>query len=523
MSGYDFPTSAAERYDRALKRGRALSPVPPGCPEPLPTTAWPQENVVLLERYRAWLVEGGATRQVIDHHRLPAAGHALGLALKPHEQLDLEADLAKALAYVEAKGVSASTIQNCRHSLDWFRRFLRRERGLPEPPEDAAYGNAARYREGLPAWLLEQMEKYLQVRRASWRPARLAVSTYQFWQKYTRVWHWLYQEHAIEALTDIQRIHLYAYIDAMLAQGYAVSSVNQDLYAFQAFLRFLQQRGYAVTAGLLSVRGLKQPDRLPRFLTDWQVRLVRDDLAERAAVARTPGRIRDSCLDLAAFYLLWQGGLRVCELEDLTLGDLYLQERRIIIRRGKGMKDRTVYLTATAATALEAYLEVRGPGTSDHVFLYRHKQMSKDLARCRMKAAGSRTGVKVTPHMLRHTFGTQLVNAGCRITTIQSLLGHRRLNSTMVYARVHDQTVANDYYAAMAVIEQQLECLASADARHNGNGSAFPELLALLDVLKVDGDQQALVDEIRRSLLALTGADEQSADHSLPLSSMAPP
>jgi len=91
------------------------------------------------------------------------------------------------------------------------------------------------------------------------------------------------------------------------------------------------------------------------------------------------------------------------------------------------------------------------------VFLYRHRQLSKDIVRCRMKAAGKRTGVKVTPHMLRHTFGTQLVNAACPITTIQSLLGHRRLNSTMVYARVHDQTVADDYYAAMDIIEGQME------------------------------------------------------------------
>ena len=77
----------------------------------------------------------------------------------------------------------------------------------------------------------------------------------------------------------------------------------------------------------------------------------------------------------------------------------------------------------------------------------------------------------------------------------------------MVYARVHDQTVANDYYAAMAAIEQQLDCLAPADERQNGNGSVFPELLALVDALKVDANQQVLVDEIRIGLLALAWAN----------------
>ena len=516
MSGYDFPTSAAERYDRALERGRALSPVPDGCPEPQPTSAWPAQNVALLERYRAWLVEGGATRAVIDHLRLPAAGHVLGLALKPHELLDLDADLEAALAYVEAKRVSAATIQNSRHSLEWFRRFLRRERELPEPPETAAYGNAERYREGLPAWLLAQMERFLQARQVNWRHSRLAVSTYQFWQKHTRVWRWLFQEQEIEALAEIERRHLYAYMDERLAQGYAASSVNQDLYAFQAMLRFLQQRGQAVPPALLTMRGLKQPDSLPRFLTDGQVHLLREDLHRRAETAATEAAIRDRRLDLAAFYLLWQGGMRVCEVEDLALADLHLEERRLLVRRSKGLKDRTVYLTEAAAAALEAYLEVRGPGEGDYVFLYRHKQLSKDVIRCRMKAAGKRTGVKVTPHMLRHTFGTQLVNAACPITTIQALLGHRRLNSTMVYARVHDQTVADDYYAAMTVIEQGLQSYLPVTGEQSTNGSGLAsgadcELLALVNVLEEDmpdESQRAVVSELREGILALLAQAE---------------
>jgi hypothetical protein len=96
-------------------------------------------------------------------------------------------------------------------------------------------------------------------------------------------------------------------------------------------------------------------------------------------------------------------------------------------------------------------------GPTDHVFLYRNRALCKDLIPARVKAAGKRVGVKATPHRLRHTYGTQLVNAGCRITSIQKLLGHKRLNSTMVYARVHDHTVAEDYYAAMAKIEKRLD------------------------------------------------------------------
>jgi len=65
-------------------------------------------------------------------------------------------------------------------------------------------------------------------------------------------------------------------------------------------------------------------------------------------------------------------------------------------------------------------------------------------------------GVKVYPHRLRHTCGTQLLNAGFRVTSIRKFLGHKRLNSTMIYARVHDRTVVEDYYAVMERIKQGL-------------------------------------------------------------------
>jgi site-specific recombinase XerD len=100
---------------------------------------------------------------------------------------------------------------------------------------------------------------------------------------------------------------------------------------------------------------------------------------------------------------------------------------------------------------------VRGDGSGDHVFLYRNAPLSKDLIRSRLKTIGKRVGVKVYPHRLRHTTATQLLNAGCRITSIQAFLGHKKLNTTLIYARAYDQTVAEDYFAAMSRVEQRME------------------------------------------------------------------
>jgi len=99
-------------------------------------------------------------------------------------------------------------------------------------------------------------------------------------------------------------------------------------------------------------------------------------------------------------------------VEEQRLEDLDLSGRKLSVRNGKGMKDRTVYMGDATVHALDGYLVVRRPGTSDHVFLYRHQALKKDLVHARIRDAGKRVGVKVYPHRLRHTTATQLLNAG---------------------------------------------------------------------------------------------------------------
>jgi hypothetical protein len=113
---------------------------------------------------------------------------------------------------------------------------------------------------------------------------------------------------------------------------------------------------------------------------------------------------------------------------------------------------------------------------TDHVFLYRNQPLSKDLVRGRIKAAGLRVGVKVYPHCLCHTCATQLLNAGCRVTSLQKFLGHKTLKATMVYAKVHAHTVADDYFAAMEVVEQRLDVSASDEASPLNPRGAPPEV-----------------------------------------------
>jgi site-specific recombinase XerD len=463
MSPIQKATNAAERYDVVRRRSRD-GRLPPGYPTPRPTADWPPENVTLLERYREWLLSGGASEKQTYYLYVPMAGNALGLNLKPHPEIDVDTDLEKALEYVKAKRLSAEWTDMCRNALDKFRHFLRQERGLPEAPPPLP--DLSRQQAGLPDWLVEQLTRYQHLMQRNWRPARLAAQIRRFWSSHSRLWRWLVEKHGIVRLADLRRKHLLDYMDHRLAAGYAVSGINSDLRVFQAFLRFLQDQEFEVPQALFRIPTLKPPDSLPKFLTDEQVCLLRDEMEAQVARADTPAQERDALLDRAAFYLLWQGGLRLGELKELKLEDLDLPNRKLMVRKGKGLSDRAVYLTDTAVAAVRDYLPLRGMGPTDHLFLYRNEPLSKDLVRGRLQAAGERVGVKVYPHRLRHTCGTQLLNAGCRVTSIQKFLGHKRLNSTMIYARVHDHTVAEDYYSAMERIEQRLDVGTPPELNH---------------------------------------------------------
>jgi site-specific recombinase XerD len=458
-AGVNMPTpkafTLAEKYDRSLRYARGKH-APAGQKKPLPTCHWHKDNIELLERYEQWLLGGGVSELVTRNYHIPMAGHVFGLTLKHHSELDLENDLMCALEYVKSKGVGTAWLKNCRLALIKFRRFLRLERGLGEENHETPF-DSVRVTTGLPDWLVSELERYQHLQQRNWRAVRLQNSIRRFWSGYLRVFRFFVEQHNFQKLADLKRKHVMEYIDLRLASGHSASGVNGELRYLHTFLLFLQEEGYAVPNSILRIPGLKQPEPLPKYLTDEQVRKLRDEVERTVASCQLASHRRLALLVRAAFYLLWQGGMRLGEVEELRLEDLDLEQKRLSVRDGKGRKDRTVYLAGTAIRALQEYLVVRGEGSGDHVFLYRNAPLRKDIIRANLQYAGERVGVKVYPHRLRHTCATQLLNAGCRVTSIQRFLGHKKLSSTMIYARAHDQTVAEDYFSAMQRIEERLD------------------------------------------------------------------
>jgi site-specific recombinase XerD len=154
-------------------------------------------------------------------------------------------------------------------------------------------------------------------------------------------------------------------------------------------------------------------------------------------------------------------GLRVCEIHNLSLGDLYLQPVPGSLPRlwlhGKNESQRVVYLSPQALVALKAWLAARPAVGNQAVFLsHLGRRLSIRGIQDRLAHYGHLAGVRITCHQLRHTFGRHLTEAGMPVTSIQKLLGHKRLRTTQLYIHISDTVLQADYETAIVEVSQRL-------------------------------------------------------------------
>lgn len=162
--------------------------------------------------------------------------------------------------------------------------------------------------------------------------------------------------------------------------------------------------------------------------------------------------IGDHIRDHTIFTLMLHAGLRVGEIVNLRLGDVYLSEPHTphLRLKGKGDRERIVYLSATAARLLGEYLASRPPDYVDRLFLNRKgKPITITGIQLQLAKYCRQAGIWITCHQLRHTFASQMIAAGVPVTSIQKLLGHASLKTTQLYIEVSDQQVEQDYHAGI--------------------------------------------------------------------------
>jgi integrase/recombinase XerC len=242
------------------------------------------------------------------------------------------------------------------------------------------------------------------------------------------------------AVRDVNARDVRAFLAVLHTRGLDPASVARKLAAIRSWFRFLRRRGVIADDPARAIRAPRQPRKLVSFLPIDETMAMMDG---RDAQATT----HDPARDAAIVELLYASGLRVSELVGLDLSDVDLAEMTVRVL-GKGRKERIVPFGTAAAGALEAYL---GPRAAGPVFLNRRGgrltvRSVHTIVRSRARAAG--ISRPVSPHTLRHTFATHLLDSGADLRMIQELLGHSRLSTTQRYTHVGSDQLMRVYDAA---------------------------------------------------------------------------
>lgn len=222
----------------------------------------------------------------------------------------------------------------------------------------------------------------------------------------------------------------------------SASSAARAVVAVRGFHRFCADEGLAADDPARSWRPPAIPQRLPKAIPYDRVMA----LIAAAGAQDPPLGPRDSAL----LEFLYGTGARISEACGLDIDDVDLTERTVLLR-GKGAKERRLPLGTHAAQAIDAYL-VRGrPGlvsrSTPALFLNtRGQRLSRQSAWSALSAAADRAGVTgVSPHALRHSFATHLLEGGADVRVVQELLGHASVTTTQVYTRVTVETLREVY------------------------------------------------------------------------------
>lgn len=237
-----------------------------------------------------------------------------------------------------------------------------------------------------------------------------------------------------------------AYLAWLHEQGYAKTTIARRLAAVRSWLRFLCRRGVLTTNPADGLRGPRQERKLPRFLGE-------DDLDK--LLSTPPDDTPLGARDRAILETLYTAGLRVSELTGLNVEDLDLDGGLATVR-GKGKRERLAPLGRPALAALKRWLALRdsvaAPARAQAaVFLNKNgsRLTSRSVGRLLEKyLALAGLDAKASPHTLRHSFATHLLDRGADVRSVQELLGHRSLGTTQIYTHVTTNRLRESYEKA---------------------------------------------------------------------------
>lgn len=247
-------------------------------------------------------------------------------------------------------------------------------------------------------------------------------------------------------LAGVSRAQLLRYLAALKKEGRKPATIARKLAAIKAFYRFLAAERYIKNDPAEVVEAATKGLRLPKVLSVEEV----DRLLNEPNLG-TPEGYRDKTM----LEVLYATGMRVSELLDVPMGNVNLQ-MKYIIAFGKGSKERIIPLGSVAIKYLTRYLEVVRPQLvkdekEKHLFvnLWGHPMTRQRMWEI-IKAYGQAAGIKreLTPHVLRHSFATHMLENGTDLRVVQELLGHADISTTQIYTHLTNKRLRAVYEKA---------------------------------------------------------------------------
>jgi site-specific recombinase XerD len=276
--------------------------------------------------------------------------------------------------------------------------------------------------------LLELHDRFCRERLVlNYRP-----STISWWRTAFRLClNHLNSEH-IRTLNDLtsERLRTYLY-DKRLA-GWTADTFNNQYRALKGFLKWCVERSYLDANPLDGIERPRLEKKLPKRISRGDAELV----LEHAFHTRYPYRFL-RYRNRAVLAVMLFAGLRASEVLSLRLGDVDLDSRTIFVRCGKGAKDRMVPMSATLAVYLTEYLEDRNRLAKAGLHLFTSLRGDGRFTYGGLKRMVDKvkrsSGVSFSPHRLRHTFATLMLEGGCDLFSLQKMLGHSDIQTTTIY------------------------------------------------------------------------------------------
>jgi integrase/recombinase XerD len=277
-------------------------------------------------------------------------------------------------------------------------------------------------------------------------PSTLAAYRRDAW----RWWRWLSARGV--GLAGVDEAHLEAYVADLRASGLVPATVARAVVAARSLHRFLADEGRAPSDPGAHLEAPRVPAGLPKSLSEQEVGALLGAVTGDEPVARR---------DRAVLEVLYGTGLRISELVGLRLADVDL-ESSLLRAFGKGSKERVVPVGRHAREALAAWLGPGGRpalaperwarrGDADAVFLNRRGgRLTRQGAWLIVKRWGSEVGLaaRLTPHVLRHSCATHMLDHGADLRAVQEMLGHASVSTTQVYTKVSTERLFAAYRAA---------------------------------------------------------------------------